>query len=229
MQWENDRNRAEEYSKATAFQRSVKEIDGMYTSLLKAYSLVDIDNSRNAMLRREKEKRAVAAEFDRMRNRVDKLTLQTNVLVDGKEEILDRLVKSISDIDTVKRKYEKRIYQDLLDNDLTEDKLKLAEATKIQIGKFSGVLGKGDDFYTFKSKFVKAYGNHPKALKVEWLKNNHLEGLAKEFVVSLDDIEEIWERLKGNFGNTEVMLKFHFGKINNNIYFSFHFHTYVID
>ena len=92
--------------------------------------------------------------------------------------------------------------------------MKLAGSTPVNFGKFSGSLGKGDDFYTFKSKFLKAYSNHPKDMKVHYLKNNHLEGLAKEFVGSLEDIDEIWERLKGNFGNTEVMLKYHFGRIN---------------
>lgn len=110
---------------------------------------------------------------------------------------------------------EEKVHQDLVDNDLTPEKLKLAGSTPVNFGKFSGPLGKGDDFYTFNSKFLKAYSNHPKDMKVHYLKSNHLEGLAKEYVGSLDNnIDEIWERLKGNFGNTEVMLKYHFGRIN---------------
>ena len=209
-----EQKRAEDYSKTLAFQRSVQEIEGMYASLLDTYSLNNLGTSRSEMLRRDKEKSAVAVEFNRMRDRIDKLILQTNANVDRKEETLDQLIKYVRKIETCKQSYENKIYEDLVDNDLTEDKLKLAEATKINIGKFSGRLDTGDDFYTFKSKFVKAYDNHPKSLMVEWLKNNHLEGHAKEVVGSLDTMDEIWVRLQSNFGNTELMLMFHFAKIN---------------
>ena len=40
------------------------------------------------------------------------------------------------------------MYADLVANDLTEDKLKLAERTEIDVGKFSGAFG--EDFYSFK-------------------------------------------------------------------------------
>ena len=50
---------------------------------------------------------------------------------------------------------------------------------------------------------------------VEWLKNNHLEGPAKEAVGSLDSLDEIWLRLKNNFGNTEQMLIYKFSTIDN--------------
>ena len=101
----------------------------------------------------------------------------------------------------------------LIANDLTEDKLRLAEAMKIDVGKFSGVLGVGDDFYTFKSKILKAYGNHPKRLMVQYLKNNHLQGKAKDCVGSLNDMDNIWVRLKNNFGNTNEMLMYHFQQL----------------
>ena len=71
--------------------------------------------------------------------------------------------------------------------------MKLAVQAKTDIGKFSGSLEKGTDFYTFKSKFQKAYAKFPKSIVVERLVNNHLDGRAKESVGTLDDIEAIWE------------------------------------
>ena len=56
--------------------------------------------------------------------------------------------------------------------------------------------------------------HHPKSLMVEFLKNNHLSGKAKQCVGSLDDMDNIWKRLQDNFGNTEQMLLYHFGAIN---------------
>lgn len=77
-------------------------------------------------------------------------------------------------------------------NDLIEQKLKLSSLTKIDIGKLNGSFENGMDFYTFKSKFMKVYSNHPKALLVEWIVNYHLQGRAKECVGSLDSLDKIW-------------------------------------
>ena len=71
--------------------------------------------------------------------------------------ILDGVADLLAKLQRNKVLYEKRAYEDVLANDLTPEKLKLAQATKIDIGKFTGVLGSGDDFYTFKSKFLKTY------------------------------------------------------------------------
>ena len=39
------------------------------------------------------------------------------------------------------------------------------------------------------------------------LKNNHLEGAANLLVRKVDDIDEIWERLKSAYGDPKVLLK----------------------
>ena len=137
-------------------------------SLKDAYSIDDLGNSRSEFLKRNKEKSTIAVEFNRMRDRVDKLIMM-HINFNGREEALTKLTNCVHIIEISKQKYELKVYQDLVENDLTEDKLKLAESTKINIGKFNGCLGTGDDFYTFKSKFLKAYGNHPKNLMVGWL------------------------------------------------------------
>ena len=62
---EMELKKAERLSKANAFQRSVEEVHNMYTSLVKAYSLVDVDTSRDAMLKRDKEKQAIASTFNK--------------------------------------------------------------------------------------------------------------------------------------------------------------------
>ena len=209
---QNERN-AENEAKVNAFKRAVQEVQAMRVSLLKLYSIDGLSTDRNEILRREKEKGNIAVEFTRMRDLVNNLLIQTDV-IPGKESQLSQLFDYISEIGDCKGKYENKVHTDLVENDLTEDKLKLAELTKIDIGKFSGKNGVGDDFYTFKTKFLKAYGNHPKNLMVEWLKNNHLESPAKEAVGSLDSIEEIWVRLKNNFGNTEQMLMYRFSTID---------------
>ena len=71
-------------------------------------------------------------------------------------------MRLLNTLEKSKKSYENKVYTDLVANDLTEDKMKLTELTKIDVGKFSGALG--EDFYSFKSRFLKAYGNHPQSL-----------------------------------------------------------------
>lgn len=201
-------------SKIAAFQRSKNEIQTMFVALNDRYSAPVIDLSRDEMLKRHKDVSALSSEFDVFRERVDRLMNQTDLVFNDKEKIIEYVVDLLGKLTKSKEVYEKRSYEDLVTNDLTADKLKLAESIKIDVGKYGGVLGKGDDFYTFKSKFLKAYGNYPQQLLVQYLKNNHLDGKAKDCVGSLDDLENIWVRLKNNFGNTDEMLKHHFQRLN---------------
>ena len=201
-------------SKVAAFNRSLTEIQTMFVKLNASYTAAAVSLSRDQMLKRAKDVSALSSEFDTFRDRVDRLINQTDVVFDQKETKIDEAVELLGKLTNAKELHEKRVHNDLITNDLTEDKLKLAEATKIDVGKFSGVLGVGDDFYTFKTKFLKAYGNHPKNLMVEWLKNNHLQGVAKDCVGNLEDLDNIWHRLMNNFGNTEQMLQYQFGGIN---------------
>ena len=198
-------------SKRLAFETMVKEINGMYVRLYAAYTAKPVNLSRDEMLKRKEDKPILASEFDRFRERVDKL-VSTDIFFEQKEKIIEEVVHLLSMLETNKFAYEKKVYDDLVANDLTDDKRKLAELTTIDIGYFSGELG--EDFYTFKSKFLKAYERHPKSLMVDWLKNNHLKGKAKSCVGSLDEIDGIWKRLKDNYGNTEQMLLYHFDRIN---------------
>ena len=100
------------------------------------------------MIKRHQDIPALASEFDSFRERVDRLINQTEVVFTEKEGMIDTAVASMAQLEKNKLAYEKRAYDDLVANDLTEQKLKLAESIQIDVGKFSGVLGMGDDFYT---------------------------------------------------------------------------------
>ena len=199
-------------SKKLAFERLSVEVQAMYVKLNDAFTAPAANLSRDAMLRRKEEKPALAIEFDRFRERADKIIGDTEAQFDGKEDIIRDVLRLTGLLEKSKTDYDNKVYNDLITNDLTDDKLKLAEQATIDIGRFSGAAG--EDFYTFKSKFLKVYTHHPKSLMVEFLKNNHLSGKAKQCVGSSEDMDNIWKRLKDNFGNTEHMLLHHFRVIN---------------
>ena len=195
------------------FDTVLNEIVSIVGNLNEKYDIQDDEGIFIAkILKRKEMKEKYAAEHDRLRTLIDRLLDFTDVLFDGKDLVINAQLRKIKQINEMREEFEDKLRMDLDLYDLTDQKMKLATHTTIDIGKFSGEVG--EDFYTFRTQFESAYNNHPRNLKVEWLKNNHLAGKAKNCIGSLDDLERIWARLKDNFGNTEQLLLYHFGKIN---------------
>ena len=84
---------------------------------------------------------------------------------------------------------------------------KFKEASlNIKLGKFSG-YNSNKDFYTFKDEFEKLYLRiTPTRMLPELLKNNHLDGPALTLVKHVDEVDEIWKRLKKTYGDPKVLL-----------------------
>ena len=77
---------------------------------------------------------------------------------------------------------------------------------KIKLDKFCG-YDSPIDFYTFKSNFEKLYLQFtPTKYLPDLLKNNHLGEPAITLVQNLDNIDDIWQRLKTAFGDTKTLL-----------------------
>ena len=63
------------------------------------------------------------------------------------------------------------------------------------------------DVYSFRSEFEKLYmKDTPKKMLSNLLKHNHLANPALAMVNSLDDIDEIWKRLRKAFGDPKTIL-----------------------
>ena len=198
-----------------AFEALMGESQALLNNLQKKYDLSsDDDNlSPEIVLKRKELRKTYTDDFCRLKGISDRLLEYTDVLYEGKNDSLSSHLQSIVSLEEAREKFEEKLQVDIETYDLSDQKMKLATKTTVDIGKFSGSLDKGVDFYTFKSKFAKAYSRHPQTLLVEWLVNNHLEGRAKECVGSLDELDAIWIRLKSMFGNTEQMLLHQFKKI----------------
>ena len=205
---------ARENERRYVFDTTLDEFVTNVDSLIDKYDVTDDENiTTDTILKRKDVKDRYTSERHRLRTLLDKLLDFSDVQFQGKELLLNAQIAKLKTVDALKEAFEDKLRMDLEMYDLTDQKLRLATLTKVDIGKFSGATG--EDFYTFRSKFAKAYKNHPRDLKVDWLKNNHLEGKARECVGALEDLEMIWNRLKDNFGNTEQLLLYHFDKINN--------------
>ena len=76
----------------------------------------------------------------------------------------------------------------------------------IKLPKFKGYAS-NMDYYTFKDLFEKVHKKStPKALLPDLLKNNFLENPALSLVQHVNNIDEIWLRLKAAYGDQKTML-----------------------
>ena len=198
-----------------AYEKILEETVTLINQLTRIYdtSNDDTDLTKEKVIRRKEMKESYASDHARIKVLMDKLLDFTDVVIDGKEKVINSQLDKLSKLNICKMDFEEKLRFDLENFDLTDEKLKLATQTKVNIGKFTGSFEKGMDFYTFQSKFQRAYAKYPKSLLVEWLTNNHLEGKAKECIGTLNDIDEIWSRLRSNFGNTELLLDYQFKKL----------------
>ena len=119
-------------TQVASFKRALNEIKTMYANMSQSYSIPATTFTRDQMLKRHKDIPALASEFDVFRERVDRL-MQSEVLFPNRELMIDEAVNYMGLLEDGKRKYEKRAYDDLVANDLTENKLKLAESIQIDV------------------------------------------------------------------------------------------------
>ena len=85
----------------------------------------------------------------------------------------------------------------------------------IKLSKFRG-YNSPVDIFTFQRDFEKLYlKSTPKSMLSDLLKNNFLEDPALSLVKSVNDIAEIWIRLKQAYGDSKIMLSKKLAEINN--------------
>ena len=87
-----------------------------------------------------------------------------------------------------------------------KEKLFQVSDLHIKLKTFKGYIS-DLDVYTFQMEFEKLYTKAtPKKMLPDLLKYNYLEDPALALVKSVEDIEEIWIRLKGAYGDPKTML-----------------------
>ena len=125
--------------------------------------------------------------------------------VDSEYQI-NQITDQYDQLCSAKSKYVKFIVAEADARELSKSELFNAGKLNIQLEKFSGFDSK-NDIYTFQSEFIDLNQLTPKRYLARKLKNNHLQGPALALVKNVDDIEEIWYRLKEAYGDPKFLLK----------------------
>ena len=131
-----------------------------------------------------------------------------------KKDEVDEIMANYSNISLLKE-YFKDINNEVKNREITKQKLFDESKLRINLPKFSGYESKLD-IYSFQSELLKIYERTtPKQMMPDLLKNILLEGSALSLVKSMKDIEDMWKRLKGAYGDPILLLKKKLSQIRN--------------
>ena len=128
-------------------------------------------------------------------------------------------------VETIKTSYSKLVeskekYVVSLQSEILQREIKKKENFKksklsIKLPKFSG-YDSSTDVYTFQTDFEKIHlADTPSDIIPDLLKNNYLTDPALSLVKSVEDIEEIWKRLKQAYGNPKILLQKKLRELDN--------------
>ena len=176
-------------------------------SILQKKCEIDFSNlSDVAVLELKKDSKRYDEEYSDILDRLVKLGEAYPSEFQETSHMLDELGKHRDTLKSALETFKINLDQEIVDRDLSEEKIKNASLLGIKIPKFSGYQSQMD-FYTFKSEFEKLIVPRvQKSLLPDYLKNNYLEGQALQVVKEMTQIDEIWDRLKLSFGNVTTML-----------------------
>ena len=131
------------------------------------------------------------------------LECSNSVAKDEVDEIMANYSNSL-----LKEEYFKYINNEVKNREITKQNLR--------INRSQNSLVMNQNWAYTQSEFLKIYERAtPKRIMPHLLKNNLLEGSALSLVKSMTDIEDLWKRLKGAYGDPKLLLKKKLSQIGN--------------
>ena len=203
----------EKQSKNQAFLFVFNDVSRLMSELEVEFTVTDTTLAKESeLIRRGKELSEIEK---KMKNISEKFPVMLSYTVSGKE--FDEKVKKVEDrygcMVTSKDECVRRVKKLIEDKELEkEDVFKIAKLN-VKLPKFKG-YDSTHDIFTFQSAFEKLHlRSTPRRMLPDMLKNNFLDGTALALVEGLDNIDEIWSRLKTAFGDPKIMLNRKFEEI----------------
>ena len=126
---------------------------------------------------------------------------------DNKEEIISEMISKYDDLVKEKENYENFIQTEIQEREISKEKSFQVASLNINLSKFGG-YDSDTDIYTFQREFDKLHlKSTPKKMLGDLLKYNYLTEPALSLVKSMDNIDEMWKRLKKAYGDSNTLLR----------------------
>ena len=201
--WSNEEARSQNLKKGEekAVKFIVTEIGILETEVFKEVSIDLSKLTEDELVRKNNN-------LGDLRNKLEKLSMKVTELMSfGSEPTeLDHIISDYHKIYELMNSYVKNLDKKIQLLELDKEKLFCENMLSIKIGKFNG-YDSMTDIYSFQDDFEKIYSRStPSRLMPDLLKNNHLDEPALSLVRFLDNIDDIWSRLKKAYGDPKMML-----------------------
>ena len=215
IQDEEKQNYVEELEKLEREKREKVQIsESIYDNICERFEKLEIKCTADilnlpdlAILNEKKYFQKIESDFNEILDRVVRLSEMNPNKFDETKWFLSAMDARKEKLKTSIDLYKISLENEIQVRDLSEEKIKNASILGIKLPKFEG-YDSHMDFYTSKTEFEKLVAPRIQAkLLPEYLKNNYLEGQALEIVREIDNIEEIWLRMKFSFGNIIIIVQ----------------------
>ena len=155
------------------------------------------------------------SEVSDLKKKLHHISSKVTLLADKDEGDVDASIKRYDLICTLLYDFEKKVKEEVVKREIDKEKLFKEGKLNIKLGRFKD-FDSALDIYTFQDNFEKLYlRTTPRRLLPDLLKNNHLENPALLLVKSVENIDEIWSRLKQMYGDPKTMLSKRLDQLND--------------
>ena len=182
---------------------------------LEAEVKIDIaETSDDELLRRKESKVSLFNTIENLSNKIKDILEQTSL--DYKRRLTTtNLTQRYENLLMFQGIYSDKLYKEISKRELEKQSKFNNLSLNIKLSKFRG-YNSPVDIFTFQRDLEKLYlKSTPKSMLSDLLKNNFLEDPALSLVKSVNDIAEIWIRLKQAYGDSKIMLSKKLAEINN--------------
>ena len=125
---------------------------------------------------------------------------------ENRQDVIKFMTTNYNELVVEKESYERYISNEITKREIAKEKSFQVSTLNINLNKFKG-YGSELDIYSFQYEFEKLHlKTTPKKMLPDLLKYNYLAEPALALVKSLDDINEIWTRLKKAYGDPKTLL-----------------------
>ena len=132
------------------------------------------------------------------------------------QDDVKQLNKRYDELCKLKFTYVNAIQHEIEQREVNKEQKFRSSKLNIKLNKFKG-YDSPTDIYTFQSDFNKLHlKSTPTSLLPDLLKNNYLDGPALTLVKGVDEISEIWRRLKASYGDAKLLLSKKLSQLTNN-------------
>ena len=193
-------------------EEKIVAFDGIYDNIkekflsFEAKCTFDFTSDESTILKRYNEVSTVDTDFNDILDWITELVKATPLKSPDTTGVLNHVQTEKERLKTLKNSYKETLIQEVKERDLTEEKMKNVAALGLPLRKFGG-YNSSVDYYTFKSEFEKLVVPRIQSkLLPDYIKIHYLEGQALQIVKEIDNMNDIWERLKLSFGSVNMLL-----------------------